>query len=226
MPRDHRKRLDVVLGDGFEPGVWIRDDCEGTLGWVKAGTGGDDSLSYATAASLFGTKGLELVTRTTAAATDDFIRADKDIHLPTGKRLVMRARVSSPDFSKLKDIRMLMQLDNGTDEHRAGMRYVVSSGKLEYQTGLTTWTDTGFANPGTRNLLFWEWELIVDPVNMKYVSLSSWGLDLDLAGVAIPGDLDMGTMKHCKCRFYVTASGANAVTMYADSIYVGKFLAR
>ena len=91
--REFQARVPIGSNMMFARGVLLLDDCDGTLGWVASGTGGDDVHAFSTDYAFSGVNSLKLVTRTTGAAAGDTLTVARVVEYPESGLLVYRARV-------------------------------------------------------------------------------------------------------------------------------------
>ena len=223
MSRDHLGNFMVSSNLGFARGILLLDDCEGTFTWIATGTGGDDIHAFATVAAFLGLNGMHLRTRVTNPAADDVVSVAKYFGYPEGGLIVLRLRLSSPDWSKVKRIGVGLNLDDGI---RVYDPYVVLhpvTHRVEYHDALGNEVQAVAFDCTLQNNGWFTLELAISALDKDYVALAFNGTRVDLSAVALH-DAGASAGRCAWCWIDVLAQGANAATAYFDNIYVGEFL--
>lgn len=223
MGRDHFPNIPIGAGMGFARGVMLLDDCEGTFTWTVVGTGGDDVHAFATAAAFQGTYGLQLKTRTTAAAEDDYVQITRSMSYPESGLLVFRLRLLSPDISLCKAITIQLGISDGVNNYLASIVLRPSTPAAGYGNVLNAFVAFATAVCPVMDAQWLTLELVFDTLAHNYIEAYVNGYREDLAGVpvyAAGADAD----RRSYAVVMVDAAGAAAAEIYVDNIYVGEYL--
>jgi hypothetical protein len=223
MGQDHFPNLPVGDGMGFSRGVMLLDDCEGTFTYIVGGTGGDDVHEYLAAAAFTGTNGLHLKTRTTAAAAGDIVTIYKYHSIPESGLLVIRARLASPDLTKVKSIQLGSVINSGAETYQALLKHSPNTPKTEYQTTAAAFVAIATMALPTVASAFIDFELVIDCLAKQYISVTWNGIRAKLPGIPL-WDVGAAVARYGCLILSVEAIGAAAAEIYADNLYIGEHL--
>lgn len=223
MSRDHLGQFMVSSSLGFARGILLLDDCEGTFTWVPTGTGGDDVHEFATVAAFMGLKGMRLKTRTTGAAANDNLTASKMVSYPESGLLVVRGRFASPDVSLCLGVGLSCLDDDGVTQYIPELYWIPGSAEVGYVSAASAYVPIAALATVFLDGQWYTWELVYDCLTHRYVSATFNGTRVSLAniGARTPG---ASSGRGVQVRVFVSAAGAAAAELYADSIYAGEFL--
>ena len=223
MPRDHLGVFNISSDLKFAKGILLLDDCEGTCNWIAAGTDANMTVTYETVAAFMGLKGLQLFSGDADPAEDDYVGAVKWVQVPESGLFVLRTKVGFPDVSDVKSVSIGINLYKDTRLYAAGMRYLPNTPAGAYLNSGGTYTAiTEFANAVTDNAWI-NMELVMDINDLTYVSANQNGVEKDLAGIEFY-DSGADTGRMVAISLVAITTGANAATVYFDSIYAGEFI--
>ena len=221
--RDHLGNF-VVSGDlGFARGVLLLEDCEGTFTWVVSGTGGDDVHGFATAAAFMGLNVMQLKTRKSGAAANDYLTVSKPMGFSESGLCVLRARVAVPVLAVVGDLTVAVLARNGTRRWQGELVVDPNTPKVEYINSGGTWTAVAALAQTPVVFGFVTIELALDLTAMQYLEGAWNGVRASLAGVSMY-DVAADTSRGLTVAISVRAAGAAAAEIYVDSVYVGEFM--
>jgi len=223
MSRDYFGNLPVVAGMAFSRDILLLDDCEGTFTWQTAGTGGDDVHEYLAAAAYAGTAGLHLKTRTTDAAENDLLLAQKWFGYPETGLLVARAKIASPSWAAVKAINFIAVHGDGARNYNGQLKYTPATGVVAYANAAGVATAIAALAHLELEYQFTTWELVIDCRTHQYLSVAINGLRASLVGVAL-WDSAAATQRYAGLALSLTTSGAAPAELYASHIYAGENL--
>ena len=223
MSRDYFGNLPVVAGMAFSRDVLLLDDCEGAFTWQTAGTGGDDVHEYLAAAAFAGTAGLHLKTRTTSAAENDSLLAQKWLGYPETGLLVARAKIASPSWAAVKTINFIAVHGNGARNYNGQLQYTPATGVVAYANAAGAATAIAALAHQELDYQFTTWELVIDCRAHQYLAVAINGLRASLAGVDL-WDSAAAAQRYAGLGLGVTTSGAVSAELYASHLYVGENL--
>jgi hypothetical protein len=221
--RDFLPGFNVGSDMGFARGVLLLEDCEGAFTWSIIGTGGDDVHTFAAAAAFMGAYGMQLKTRTTNPAENDYVEAYKFMGFPESKLVVVRLRWASPDLTKVKSFVVDLYLRDGATTWQASLRFDTVNHLVKYLNaagGSTTIVGMGWTE---YPLQFVTAELVIDANAMEYLSVMANGVRAELPDQGLY-EVGAETYRACDVGLTVTAAGAAPAEVYVDSVYVGEFL--
>jgi hypothetical protein len=221
--RDHLGNFMVSSNLQFARGILLLDDCEGTCTWQKSGTDANVAVTFETAAAFMGTTGLQLFSGDADPAADDIATAYKATGFPESGLVVCRARIASPDLTKVKQVWWGVSVIDGTTLYDATVRWVPNTPAFAYRDTAGDWQAIAALAYGTYALNWCLWELVVDVRAMAYRSVLFNGTRVDLAGIGL---YDQGAVakRELQIGVSVVCLGAAAATLYLDTVYAGEFL--
>lgn len=223
MSQDYFGNLPIVAGMAFSRTVLLLDDCEGTFTYAVTGTGGDDVHEYLAAAAFSGTAGLHLKTRTTLAAADDYVSAQKLLSYPETGLLVARLRLAAVDLSLHQQIDIVVGEDDGTHQYAGQLNVIDTSGDTSYVDAAGAAQAIAAIAPPTLDSQWLTVELAIDCKTHTYLHALVNGTRVSLAGIPLH---DLGATSGRASWFIlsITTAGAAPCELYASHLYVGENL--
>lgn len=221
--RDHLGQFQLSSNMHFSKGVLCMDDCVGAMNWTKSGTGGDDLLEHAAAAAFFGATGLHLKTRTTDAAQNDSIVAQKNFDFPASGLLVYRAKLNSPSLAAANSISLQTNACAADTLNSFSLNYNPAGPALYYIASGGNPIELTGANIEITDNQWQTIEIVLNLLTMTAISVTWCGHTYDLSGVGMfIGIPDSATYTQLRISLITTA--AAPAELYADAIYAGEFL--
>lgn len=144
MPKEHYAR---VLGFSripiLHPAI-LYDDASGTFNWLDMGTPADYTADYDPSAAYVGINGIQLNTKQTTPAANDYVRIYRHIWLPPHQLLRIQLVFNHVDKDISAYLRVILHWYQGETHYVAGIRTKADDGEVSYASGITgviaTWT--------------------------------------------------------------------------------------
>jgi hypothetical protein len=175
----------ITTVDPYDQDTLLVDDCEGATAWTNSGTGADYSSAEAALANYIGSKGLQMKTRVTTPAEDDYVQSKRFVCYPGDQSVRLRLRFCVQLIAVVKDFQQIIEFCNGTNAYKLGIKYDNELHKLYYWSSAGSWTEiTGYGFT-IANGQWFALDLKFSITDKEYTSIKLAGLETSLAGVAI-----------------------------------------
>lgn len=223
MPGGSTGGFNVGSSLQYERGILLLEDCEGIDVWDGSGTGSDYAVDFITQAAFYGSKGLQIQTKTTTPTDGDVVAATRLLPMPAGDRVVIRMRVQTVFISTLDHYYAKFHVHDGSREYAAAIRVSLATPKLEYLDLGGSWVEvSGYGQKGTN----YSWHILefqVDVGSKEYLSVLYQGIETDLSGIKYQ-DVGASVLRYTKIELAAEAAAGDSVKVYFDAIYVGEFV--
>lgn len=221
--RDHLAKFNVADDMQFTKGIVLLDDCEGTNLWAITGTGADFTGTFETGAAFHGTKGLQLVTRTTDPADNDVVTAKRFMPYLAADVLLWRVLVGLPDVSVVRYVSFDFHMFDGSKDRQANMIWRPNTPRLEFKNSAgNTATIAGYAQ-GVPDGAWVSWSMAFQMDTYKHIFVELNGIKTDMSDEAIY-EVGASSSRYVSVGITVVTIGAALATAYFDSMYCGKYL--
>lgn len=198
------------------------DDCSGTYRYQNTGDGADFSSEYLTSAAFIGTNGIQMRTRTTNPAADDYVTLSKTLHLPPSKLIRLQLSAMNPLTSPNLHLIASLHWYDGTNVYMCRIRLTMADEKVYYCSGWApVYTDTG---------LHWyheayAWNRLDISANInegKFHRLTVNEQTLDMSAISLPSTAS-GLTPHLMFQVSViTAANARATAYFDQFLLTGE----
>lgn len=199
--------------------VLFHSNFEHLIGFSKGVGIGDAIFELDPNLSFSGAQSLHIKTRTTDTAEDDEIQAFLQSHLPPTKNVSLLARFYSPTFTTLKTLLFQLEWYDGTNVHRAFIKYYEAVPKLTYLNSGGTETDLPDLDHVLHFLSWHSFNFPVDFMNNKYRSFQLDEINIDLSDLPIY-TTESALLPHLRSILSITTAGAAPTELYIDNYIV------
>lgn len=223
MGKEYEKKV-TVLGSVPSLGpVVLFDDMEDLFKWVAGGTAGDRVVEKSTTVAYNGAASLHIKSRTTDAAENDSIEAERYCYQRPGKRYRLELLWKFAAAATAKRMEFNIGINNGTNFFGATLWYLVAEKKWQMKVG----TGDGTAGQvdvtdGAQELAENQWHRLVmdfDESSQEFLAMVSDGLEADLSGNALYWATNAAAVK-VLVEFRGVNAGAAPASYYFDDVLV------
>lgn len=210
----------MVLGSVPSLGpVVLFDNIEDLLKWTKADGVGDSVLEKSQTLVYNGDQALHIKSRTTGAAENDEVYAQRELYQRPGQRYRFECFFAIDEDEQAKYVDFLIYVFDGTLQHVVSVRHDPVNHKWQYLNPGATLTDI----PGgaqhlqrdTYHRLLLEW----DAVSKEYIKFVCDALEQDLSGTAYYSGSDPAAVRML-LKIGLTAGGTPPGELYFDDVLV------
>lgn len=219
MGEEFLRRI-MVLGSVPSLGpVVLFDDMEDLLKWVETGTGGDSVFEKSATVAYNKAASLHMKSRTTDAAEDDTVTANRYCYARPGNRYRFEVIYTTENVAACKSLDFRIQYYDGTNLHDVLVRYNSSLAKWQYMNTGGTFSDF---SGGTQQLDQDAWHRVLFEVDLdsgEITRLVSDGLELSGLELGIYESAS-ATAQHVVVSMTGTTAGGAACEHYFDDLLV------
>jgi len=209
----------------FDKGLIFFDGFEfTTFKWIKSGTGADYSADNSNMAAFNGLYGVLMQTRLTGAAADDYVQILRTFPYPYRSKIWVRLRFSLGVITRVKTMKVEVNLWDGTKQRRAALRYVPATPAFQYLNTAGGWSSLAALAINLVADTWHELTFCLDLALNQYVSAFFSGKYADLRTVGYY-EVGVNTTRQANIAIYLDAADTNRPTVAVDDVMVGEHVA-
>jgi len=215
--RDHLGNELLSKTQAFARGIYLLEDCEGTFHWDITATGLDYTCDFNSIAACFGTYGLRMITRTTTPTANDYVKVKRHFGIPPAGLLVVRTKVTSPDWAHVQDVILRLDDEDGATSQSGIFRFTPATPACTYFDDTGGYTTLPGMDLVFSNGTWLNFAMAIDCIEKEYIWCEIAGVHVDLPGIPL---YLWGAATTSEIGFSLTvmSNGTDQATLYADAI--------